>query len=428
MAMLSFQASMNEPDRISRKVWLLYPDHVGEVLTGPAVRIMELARLAARGGHEVVLATPRCEQPLPERVVWRPLDDKVFDAIPNSGDAVLVSSEVPARAAWKMCRRGVPFHIDSYNMTAIEVLELGSVMSSRIWYRNLLHRWMKYRALWNACERGYVSTHSQIAFLGGSLAIRPRREWTELARALPEKCDLAPMGIRSDGSREVPDPYPKRLRGRPILLWGGGIWSWFDVDSLLRAMAILKERVPEVALWFLAARNPSGIAIHDEPFERAIGQARELGLLGENVFFNEEKVTPERLPGYLRHCTAGVMANPPRMEAWCSWRTRLLDLLWAGKPLFGMGFDPLSERMHQVGAGTLRPCGDAEGFSSDVAGALGDPSTMAAMAEASKRLGASMTWERTLLPILRSFESPETFRTAGCRPGALDALRFLIAR
>ena len=415
----------NHRDRILRRVWLLYPDRIGKVLTGPPVRIMEIARQAAASGHTVVLATYSCEQPLPPGVEWRRLDARLVDEIPQSGDAVLVSGEIPARIVWSVARSGIPFHVDSFNMAAIEVLEMKDAIPEKAWRREISNRLLKYRTLWLGCERAYISTPSQLAFLGGALANFRDAISIDLARRLPDKCELAPMGISPDSMGEIPNPYPDDLKGRPILLWGGGIWSWFDIDSLLKAMLVLKGRRPDVALWFLAGRDPSGMAVYEAPFEKAQAQARELGLLGTNVFFNERKVTPELLPGYVRHCAAGVMANPLRMEAWCSWRTRLLDLLGAGKPLFAMGHDPLSERMARLGAARLRSSGDIEGLAADIAEVLGNPAALGTMEDASRNLGSTMAWETTLRPILDSFGTPDAYREVGRRPNAWDAIRFM---
>lgn len=419
--------SMTDPSSraTQRRVWLIYPDVIGKVLTGPSLRIMEIARQAAARGHQVTLSTSRCDQVLPAGVTWMAGGTGIVKAI-EPGDAVLVSGEVSGRMVWTLCRRGVPFHVDAYNVTAIEVLELRKAMpSERAWRTDLYRRWLRYLALWGACEKGYVSTPAQAAFLGGSAAFLLDPSWPRFSGSLPEKSEIAPMGISSQPPPQLPNPYPSILRNRPILLWGGGIWSWFDVESLLEGMAELKRRGSDAALWFLAGKNPSGMAIHDEPFHRARAKAEELGLLGGTVFFGEESVSVENLPAYLNHCAAGVMSNPPRLEAWCSWRTRILDLIWVGKPLFTIGYDPLSQLLCQLGAGRSRECGDAVGFADDVQECLADPARLSRMARASLAIGSTMTWEKTIHPILRSFDSPECFRRRGAAPSWLWLVRFL---
>ena len=407
-----------------RKVWLVYLDSIREVLTGPGIRTMELSSRLAAEGHEVHLVCVRCDRSLPEGMTWHPYRPEVVDEFCR-GDAVIVSSEVSGRFVWKLCRSDIPFHLDSYNITATEVLELGAEMTPRQLNLNLLRRAMRYGTLWCRCEVGYLSAPVQAAILGGMFLHRRHPKWAKLAARIPQKCLVAPMGIPSRPIPDAENPYPEALRGRQILLWGGGIWSWFDIEGLLHSMSMLRQRGSTAVLWFLASENPSGISIHDAPFRKAKELASELGLLGSSVFFNSTKITPDMLPGYLAHCTAGIMANPASLEAWCSWRTRLLDLMWAGKPLFTMGFDPLSEKMARDGAASLSQAGDLTGFVSSLTRVLNDPSSLHSMGIASKSCGEAMTWDRNLEPILRRVSDPGAFADVGDPPQWSELIRYI---
>ncbi len=41
-----------------------------------------------------------------------------------------------------------------------------------------------------------------------------------------------------------------------LLLWGGGIWDWLDPLTVIRAMASLRERRPDIKLFFLGLHHP----------------------------------------------------------------------------------------------------------------------------------------------------------------------------
>jgi len=153
------------------------------------------------------------------------------------------------------------------------------------------------------------------------------------------------MGVSDEPfSTGNPWPYPGAMRNRRIFLWGGGIWNWFDVPTLLEAFALLQENGSSAALFFLGGRRLSGREEHERPIRAALEKASSLGILDRSVFFNERAAQPQELPGYLEHCVAGAMSNPASFESATSWRTRYLDLLWAGKPLVVSGSDPLAER------------------------------------------------------------------------------------
>jgi len=64
------------------------------------------------------------------------------------------------------------------------------------------------------------------------------------------------------------------------------------------------------------------------------------------------------------HCTAGIMSNGPYLESYCSWRTRLLDLLWVDKPVVTSGFDPLSAKMAEHESGICLSGANALDFAS----------------------------------------------------------------
>jgi len=408
-----------------RKAWLVYTGALGEVLTGPGIRIVELAGQLARSGHEVHVVVDSCTRGMPKGVCVHAFDLDIVDGF-RRGDAVIVSSEIPGRFALKLCRSGIPFHLDSYNIAATELLaQAHQVTRTRI-SLHLFRRALRYGMLWERCEWGYLSSPVQSAVLGGIFLPRRNPNWARLAAALPAKCSIAPMGVPAPPLRSQRNPYPEGLRDRPILLWGGGIWSWFDIEGLLLAMSNLKNRGSPALLWFLASENSSGLSTQDEPVRRAKEMASDLDLLGTHVFFNPGSVSREMLPGYVEHCSAGVMANPASLEAWCSWRTRLLDLMSAGKPLFSMGYDPLSEWMANAGAAKVTPSGDVPMFADEISSTLADPETLASMGVASLVAGKRMAWNRTLGPILDKVADPGSFTKVGGDPVWLDVARYVV--
>ena len=71
-----------------------------------------------------------------------------------------------------------------------------------------------------------------------------------------------------------------------LLLWGGGIWDWFDPLTVIRATGALDERRGDVRLLFLGLAHPSTAVSARSMAERAQALAVELGLEGRSVFFN----------------------------------------------------------------------------------------------------------------------------------------------
>jgi len=360
-----------------------------EVVLGPGLRILAQARVLRSLGHEVRLGLHSCSARLPEGIEYRKLDSALIRSI-RPGDGVILHPALRIRWLWDLVRRRVPFHADFYNILSIEAMETIPLLYPRRLVPTLRRKMALRESFVARCARWiYVSHPLQRAFLGGMMADDPG----DAASRLPGRCLELPMGTPSEPMpRGNPFPYPDELRGRPVFLWGGGIWSWMDPGPLLEAFALLQREGCPAALFFLAGANHSPSHTEDAPIPAARARAEALGILGRNVFFNERKAGPDDLPAYLEHCTAGILCNSDNLESSMSWRTRQLDLLWAGRPALVAGRDPLSCRMADAGAARVCPL-SAEAIARLVRDFLLDPQSPSRMGEAAATLGTSLNWE-----------------------------------
>ena len=99
-----------------------------------------------------------------------------------------------------------------------------------------------------------------------------------------------------------------------VLLWGGGIYNWFDPLTLLRAVDKLRARVPDVRLYFLGLKHPNP---HVPEMRMAVDTralADELGLTGTHVFFNEGWVEYADRQNYLLEADIGVSTHFDHVE------------------------------------------------------------------------------------------------------------------
>jgi len=177
--------------------------------------------------------------------------------------------------------------------------------------------------------------------------------------------DVVPFGI---------DPQPPRaepvLRGvvpgigpdDRILLWGGGIWNWFDPLTVIRAVAQLAERRPELRLYFLGTRHPNPEIEEMSMTGQAFELAEKLGVRDRIVFFNEGWVPYDRRGAYLLEADLGVSAHFDDIETRFAFRTRMLDYLWAGLPIVATRGDALSEVVRARKLGRVVDFGDVQGW------------------------------------------------------------------
>lgn len=243
------------------------------------------------------------------------------------------------------------------------------------------------------------SNPQQMAFLAGGLANNSTLLDSRTASRLAEKAIFCPMGIdRSELAQGHGNPYPEALRRRPIFLWGGGIWPWMDLEPLLQAFRIHQDEGGEACLFFLSGVPADSSRRLAEPVRKLIERARELDVMGRSVYLNETMVEFGARLGFLEHCTAGILCNPPTLESACSWRTRVLDLVLAGKSAVVAGADPLTTELarHQAIETTSL---DATEIAAAIR-RLCDPSFACERERKTRSLASSFSWEATMAPLL----------------------------
>jgi len=394
-----------------RHCWILGRGTIGSVALGPTVRILEMAKAAHSAGMPTTISMDDCSGLLPDGITFQKLAPEIIDLI-RPGDAVIASIFLPPDVLRRLLDSGKPFDADFYCVGAFENLESGSSYSPRRLFQGRRRTSLRYRLILERAERIYLSNHEQLAFLGGLLFGTGHLAECSLASSLPQKAMFLPMGSSDEPFPTGNSyPYPESFQGRPIFLWGGGIWSWFDMETLLQAFVQLRMWGSPAALYFLCGKNLSGIATQDGPVQWARQRAEELGLLENTVYFRDSGTRREDLPGLLEHCTAGVMTNPLKLESFGSWRTRLLDLLWSGKPVVTAGFDPLSEIMARNGAGLLVPASDSTALAEALDRLGRDAELQTTCRGASRRLAQDFCWSAVLKPWIQRLHFPESFQS-----------------
>src|SRR5262249_43425851 len=118
-----------------------------------------------------------------------------------------------------------------------------------------------------------------------------------------------------------------------VLIWNGGILHWYDPETLLRAMARLAPSRSDLKLFFLGTKYPVADPIEGKTLADLYSLSEALGLTGRSVFFNEGWQSYGASGDYLLEADAGVCTYGPSLETHFAQRVRLVDLIWAEKPL-----------------------------------------------------------------------------------------------
>src|SRR5699024_2870325 len=128
-----------------------------------------------------------------------------------------------------------------------------------------------------------------------------------------------------------------------VVVWAGGIYSWFDPLTLVHAIGSLSARRPDVRLVFLGMHHPNPEVTEMDIGSRTIQLADSLGLTDKHVFFNEQWVPYAERQNWLLDADCGATTHLEHVETTFAFRTRVLDYLWANLPIVTTDGDAFAE-------------------------------------------------------------------------------------
>jgi glycosyltransferase involved in cell wall biosynthesis len=203
-----------------------------------------------------------------------------------------------------------------------------------------------------------------------------------------------------------------------VVLWAGGVYSWFDPLTLVRAMARLRETRADAKLVFLGMRHPNPEVPEMDIGKRVRRLAADLGLVGDQVFFNEGWVPYHDRQNWLLDADCGVTTHFPHVETTFAFRTRVLDYLWAGLPIVTTEGDSFADLVRRERLGVVVAPEDEAELARALERVLYDEQFAAGCRERIARVREEYTWDRALAPLLAYCRDPRPAadRLAGSGP------------
>ena len=397
-----------------RRIAVVTTEPLSAELAGPAIRAVELGRVLAAEHDVEVASTASCSGPCPD-ANWRFVDAAALRALAARCAVMVLGGDVLAAHPW-LADAGPAIVVDLYDPFHLEQLEqardLGVDERRRVVF-------------------GTIDVLNAQAVLGDTFLCasgRQRDMWlghlAACGRVNPVTYDadptlrsllrVVPFGVAD----EPPLAGAHALRGvidgigvdDEILLWGGGIYNWFDPTTLIRAVDRLRANRPNLRLVFMGVQHPNP----DVKMMRAAVEAwelsNELELTDVHVFFSDSFSSgwiPYAERGrYLADATIGVSTHHNHVETAFSFRTRILDYFWAGLPVVTTRGDALADVIERAGAGRTVDPGDVDGLASAIAGLLDDEAALKSAAAASARLADDYRWSTVAQPLLEFCRNP----------------------
>lgn len=395
---------------VSHSVLIITPDTLGRKMGGPAIRAWEIAsrlgpltdvRLVsikeASLTHDAFQVFSADEDALRAHVAW--------------ADVIIGQGEVFAIHAWLVESEAIII-ADVYDPLHLEVLESGKDEGEDS--RQFLVNYCVDMLTTQLRRADYIICASEkqrdfwLGHLGALGRISP--ENYDADHSLRALIDVVPFGVSDEDAVQTRHGIRGEVEGigpdDAVILWGGGVYNWFDPLTLVRAVHLLSRRHPEVKLYFLGMKYPNPDVHQSQMASDTLRLADELGLIGSHVFFNMDWVDYDDRINYLLDADVGVSTHSNHIETAFSFRTRILDYLWAGLPVVATDGDGFAPIIRDGGLGAVVPPEDFDALAAALEEILfvdgGE-----AIRENVRAFARQVTWDRALIPLLDFLQEPK---------------------
>lgn len=388
-----------------RKVLVITADSLSSRMAGPAIRAYEIAKALLPVAH-VKLASTVHASLVHEGLEILDLSEGGLRPAVKWADIIIFQGHTLSTYPWIASTDKI-IVADIYDPMHLEDLEQQKDLS----FAERLHRSTDVTTVLNEqilrADFMVCASEKQRDFWLGQLAAMGRINPATYDQdsSLRSLIDVVSFGVQDDPPVQKRHAIKGAIAGigpdDKVILWGGGIYNWFDPITLIRAVARLAERRPETKLFFLGVAHPNPNVPKMQMASDAIELSEELGLLGTTVFFNEGWVPYEDRANYLLDADLGVSTHLDHLETKYSFRTRMLDYLWCSLPVVATDGDTFAEIITRRGFGEVIDPGDVDGLEEALERVLFDDDVHARMAAASVRVAQALKWERALQPLIR---------------------------
>ncbi len=385
-------------------------DQLTERMAGPAIRAWEIASTLAREHDVRLVSFGRCERVSSRFAVERVTVDSFRDVV-DWADVVVVQGFIVATFPW-LQTADVVLVADLYDPFQLETLEVQRYQPLPARHASLAQALRELGAQLGRADFFLCASPRQrdlwIGHLSAAGRINPLTY--DADPSLSSLLAIVPFGT----GEEPPSPGEPAIKGvvpgigpdDRVVLWGGGVYNWFDPITLVRAIDVVRRTVPEVRLFFLGMKHPNP----DVPEMRVATRTRELAdtlaLTGPHVFFNETWVPYERRGDYLADADVGVSCHFDHVETEFSFRTRILDYLWAGLPVVCTQGDSFAALVDQEDLGLTVPPEDVDALAEALLTVLAQDDARRRYAANVARVAPGFRWSQVLAPLVAFCREP----------------------
>ncbi|MHB1004363.1 MAG: glycosyltransferase [Chloroflexota bacterium] len=428
MAAMKLENYLPVPTR--KHVLLLCHEPIGERMAGPAIRYWELA-CALSKEFDVCLGHPGQPGLAGRGFTVSTYDRAQYETLAAVVDwaDVIVSYGYLLGIFPQLADAGKPLVADIYDVFILENLEHHRYLSLADQERVATANLSDLNGELKSADFYLCASERQRDYWLGMLVANGRLGPRTYAadRTLRSLIDVVPFGVQSSSPQRngsvLKGVHPQIQQSDKLLIWGGGLWDWFDPQTLVRALALIRDRRSDVKLYFMAKQHLDPDTVPEmRAATETMALSRDLGLLDSHVFFGDW-IPYDRRSDYLLEADLGISLHLDGAETRFAFRTRLLDYIWAALPIVTTGGDVLGDLVDSHGLGRVVRPGDVEGVAEAILALLAEENLRERLLPKFAGVAESLTWEKATEPLRRYLREPRFApdREAGLeRVGAAD--------
>ncbi|MCL6601789.1 MAG: glycosyltransferase family 4 protein [Paenibacillus sp.] len=334
-----------------KNILIISPAAIKKNMSGPSIRYWEISKELSKSNNIILLVPNEDFLENKDFTIMKITISNLIKSLKKC-DAVLLQG----LTLWKY-----PFikyfnkaiAVDLYDPFHLENLEgLSNTISSKIKHFTTL------AVIKEQLIRGdyfYCASEKQKDYWLGMLSsqkITPSL-YNSIDRNIANLIGIVPFGIPeyspTKQNRVLKGMYSTIGETDKVVVWGGGIWDWLDPETLIKAMAIVKEERTDVKCFFMGVKPPVG----SEPKKlKSLLKLRKDLKLEDTVVFNDW-VEYEKRSDFLLEADIGISLHESHLETRFSYRTRLLDYIWCKLPIIASDGDVFSEIIKKNNLGTV---------------------------------------------------------------------------
>ncbi|WP_026884431.1 glycosyltransferase [Clostridium akagii] len=403
--------------KFRRKVLLISNEPIGKKMAGPGIRYLEFAK-HLRIDNDVVLAIPNKTDLQGE---YDNIEIIEYE-LGNAGDLI--------KAAWEsdiiilqglilelvqelkdICKQKI-LVVDIYDPFVIEILE--TFKNKNIKNRLNIHNSNLQIQIEQLRLGDYficANDKQMDMWIGMLTALNKVNPYEyNLSSKLDKLIDLVPFGISSENPVKTKELMKTKVSNlKPddkILIWGGGIWNWFDPVTLIQAVYAISQKRSDIKLFFMGVKHPNPAVPEMEVAVEAVKLAEELGIKDKYVFFNMDWVDYNERQNFLLESFAGVSCHLDNLETRFSFRTRILDYLWAELPIIATEGDYFAELIKERKIGVVVKYKDSESLENAIIMMADDGDFYKECKKNLKVVREEYRWDVVMKPLVDFCNSP----------------------